>query len=100
MEVVALASPATFSTGYSGDFRGIPGERVTSTFRTPAHNREVGGVANSFHLRRDAQGRALGRDSVPPAGMSLTAYYRQLKALNPDKDVVLESDHVHMEPKG
>ena len=29
--------------------------QVTSTFRTPAHNRHVGGVANSYHLR----GRAI-----------------------------------------
>lgn len=80
-------------------FRGLPGEQITSTYRSPAHNREVGGVANSYHMRRDAQGHPLARDSVPPAGMSLTAYYHQLKAMNPDKDVILESDHVHMEPR-
>lgn len=80
-------------------FRGLAGEQVTSTFRTPEHNRAVGGVPNSYHMRRDAQGNALARDSVPPHGMSLSAYYHQLKALNPDKDVILESDHVHMEPR-
>jgi hypothetical protein len=74
-------------------FQGVPGERVTSTLRSAAHNKAVGGVANSYHLT----GRA--RDSVPPPGMSLTAYYHQLKALNPDKDVILESDHIHMEPR-
>lgn len=78
---------------FSTDFRGIPGERITSTLRSPAHNRAVGGVANSYHLTGQA------RDSVPPAGMSMAAYYHQLKALNPDKDVILESDHVHMEPR-
>jgi hypothetical protein len=59
----------------------------------------VGGVSGSYHTRKDAQGRPLARDSVPPPGMSLTVYYHQLKALNPDKDVILESDHVHMEPR-
>jgi Peptidase M15 len=28
--------------------------QVTSTFRSPAHNRRVGGVANSYHLRNRA----------------------------------------------
>jgi hypothetical protein len=73
--------------------RGIPGEQITSTRRTPAHNRAVGGVPNSYHL----SGRA--RDSVPPAGMSMAAYHRQLQALNPHLDVINEGDHIHMEPR-
>jgi hypothetical protein len=28
--------------------------RVTSTYRSPAHNRRVGGVANSYHMRNRA----------------------------------------------
>jgi len=80
-------------------FRGVDGERVTSGYRTPEHNREVGGVANSYHTRRDAQGNPLARDSVPPRGMSLAEYARQLRAANPHLQVILESDHVHMEPR-
>lgn len=72
----------------------MPGERISSTFRSPARNRAVGGVANSYHL----SGRA--RDSLPPRGMGLREYWRQLKVLNPDKDVILEDDHVHIEPRG
>src|SRR5688572_1843491 len=53
------------STGITGSGRAIDmGDvkqigsrwgRVTSTYRSPEHNRRVGGVANSYHLR----GRAI-----------------------------------------
>lgn len=87
---------------FNGKFnpRGLPGERVTSTFRTPARNAAVGGVPNSFHTRRGIDGKPLARDSVPPPGMSMSEYARRLKALNPNYDVINEGDHVHMEPKG
>lgn len=75
-------------------FTGVPGERVTSTVRTPAHNRSVGGVPNSYHLR------GLARDSVPPAGMSMNEYHRRLVAMNPHLEVINEGDHIHMEPRG
>lgn len=78
---------------------GIEGERVTSTYRSPAKNKAVGGVPNSYHMRKDAQGRPLARDSVPPPGMSMAAYAAQLKRLNPTMEVINEGDHVHMEPK-
>lgn len=80
-------------------FSGIDGERITSTFRTPERNRQVGGVPNSYHTRRDAQGRPMARDSVPPPGMSMAEYARRLQALNPDMQVINEGDHVHMEPR-
>jgi hypothetical protein len=50
-------------------------------------------VPNSFHLR------GLARDSVPPKGMGMGAYYEQLKRLNPLLQVLNEGDHVHMEPR-
>lgn len=79
----------------SGTFRpvGMAGETVTSTRRSAARNKAVGGVANSYHL----SGRA--RDSIPPPGMSMAEYHRRLKALNPHLDVINEGDHVHMEPR-
>jgi len=73
--------------------RGIAGERITSTLRSPAKNAAVQGKPNSYHL----SGRA--RDSVPPPGMSMSAYAEQLRRLNPGLDVINEGDHVHMEPK-
>lgn len=81
-------------------FNGIPGERVTSGYRTPEHNREVGGVGNSYHTRRGPDGQPLARDSVPPAGMSMGAYAAQLRRENPSLEVINEGDHVHMEPRG
>ena len=74
--------------------KGVKGERVTSTFRSPAHNKRVGGVPNSYHLK------GLARDSVPPAGMNMLAYYETLRRLNPNLDVINEGDHVHIEPRG
>lgn len=73
--------------------RGLSGERITSTRRSAAHNRQVGGVPNSYHLTGQA------RDSVPPPGMSMSEYHRQLKRLNPHLDVINEGDHIHMEPR-
>lgn len=82
-----------------GAFVGISGERITSTYRDPAKNKAVGGVPNSYHMRRDASGKPLARDSVPPSGMSMTAYAAELRRLNPTMKVINEGDHVHMEPK-
>ena len=93
---------ATLVAGFrspTGVFQGMRGERITSTFRTPEHNREVRGVPNSYHTRRDAQGRPLARDSVPPPGMSMAAYAAELRRLNPNMQVINEGDHVHMEPR-
>jgi len=92
-EVVAATLPAGFAP------KGIEGETVTSTFRTAARNKAVGGVANSYHKLRGPDGKALARDSTPPPGMSMNEYYRRLVALNPGLEVIKERDHVHMEPK-
>ena len=81
-------------------FRGLDGERVTSTFRDPSRNRRVGGVPNSYHMRRDASGNAMARDSVPPPGMSMSAYAAELRRRNPNMQVINEGDHVHLEPRG
>lgn len=86
----------------SGNFRvvGVPGERITSGYRTPAHNAQVGGVANSYHTRRGLDGKPLARDSVPPPGMSMATYAALIRKQNPHLDVINEGDHVHTEPKG
>ena len=90
---------ASAPSGFPGRFRGLDGETVTSTFRSPSKNRSVGGVRNSYHMRRDAKGNPMARDSVPPPGMGMAAYAEQLRRLNPWADVINEGDHVHMEPR-
>lgn len=84
----------------SSGFRGVEGETITSTFRSPAHNRSVGGVANSYHTRRYPDGRPMARDSVPPPGMSMSVYATMLRRMNPGLEVINEGDHVHLEPRG
>ena len=43
--------------------------RIGSAYRTPAHNRSVGGAKNSQHM----EGRAL--DLYPPTGMTIAKLY-------------------------
>ena len=95
-------APAAFNRPLAAGFSpsGISGETVTSTYRSPAHNARVGGVTNSYHMRRGSDGRPLARDSVPPPGMSMAQYHAILKRQNPHLDVINEGDHIHMEPKG
>ena len=90
-------APASAPSG-TMRFDVTPGARPTSTYRTAAHNKDVGGVANSYHTKRDAAGNAMAIDLVPPAGMSMAELHADLRRRNPDKDVINEGDHVHMEP--
>lgn len=49
--------------------------QVLSAYRTPAHNRKVGGARNSQHV----QGRAL--DLMPPTGYTVDTFYRLIRSL-------------------
>jgi hypothetical protein len=80
--------------------QGVNSAGITSTYRTPEHNKAVGGVANSYHTRRGPNGEPLAVDSVPPKGMSMGEYAAHLRRANPNYDVINEGDHVHIEPRG
>lgn len=45
---------------------------VSSAYRSPAHNRKIGGAPDSQHM----QGRAL--DLKPPAGMTVPEFYERI----------------------
>jgi len=64
--------------------------RVTSTYRSPAHNREVGGVPNSYHLL----GRAIDIARSPGVNHAMirAAYQRAGYRLVESLD---EGDHSH-----
>lgn len=73
----------------------FPTARPTSGYRTPAHNREVGGVPGSFHVKR----RAL--DVVVPLRYRRqfiqTAWRQRVtpRCTGPE-EVIDEGDHVHL----
>jgi hypothetical protein len=74
-------------------FGAVPNINVTSRQRSAAHNAQVGGVGNSFHMTNNA------RDFTPPKGMSMDALFKQLGHLyGSEYDVINEGDHVHVEP--
>ena len=90
------AGPATWApTGGKLDINGavqIAGRlgRVTSTYRSPEHNRRVGGVRNSYHLRGRAIdiARRAGVRHAEIAAALRTAGYHLVESLD-------EGDHSH-----
>lgn len=72
--------------------------RFTSGYRSPAHNKAVGGVSNSYHLT------ALAADFVPVVG-SWKQYDAQVKAIAAKYGyevlyhTVKSGLHFHIEPK-
>jgi len=73
---------------------GIPGLRITSTYRSPEKNRAVGGSSTSWHMNK-------ANPAVDVAGpqSSMQALYRKLKSLGYDAELLFNSpghyDHVH-----
>lgn len=76
----------------------FPGARITSGYRSPQKNTDVGGASRSYHLT----GNAI--DVVPPAGMPMNVFAAQLQAqLGPQGYTVMYGDpghldHVHIQP--
>lgn len=87
----ALAPSATLDpTSYVASLQQkVPGLQVTSTYRDPKKNAQVGGVANSFHKTGEAA------DLVPPR--------EQWQPVIADArangyEAIDEGDHIHIEP--
>lgn len=73
------------------------GARVTSGYRTPKRNAEVGGVSNSYHTRGSAEDPQA-YDLVPRAGETMDQLAARTRRELPGYDVINEGDHVHVEP--
>lgn len=78
--------------------QGLPGLRVTSTYRSPAHNRRVGGSPTSYHL--DRLNPAV--DVAGPTRM-LDLLYNRLRSV-PRRELIWRApghyDHLHFAARG
>jgi hypothetical protein len=63
--------------------------RITSGYRTPSHNREVGGVTNSRHLTGQAADLVVAEEHMQPLASVAASFHELL--------VIREVDHVHVE---
>ncbi|QWF19302.1 D-Ala-D-Ala carboxypeptidase family metallohydrolase [Lysobacter capsici] len=83
-----ITMPADLNTAFASLSNSFPGTQITSTTRTPQHNREVGGVANSQHLRGTAADFAV--PAAQRAAFIEAARQQGFEAID-------EGDHVHLE---
>lgn len=83
-----ITMPTDLNTAFASLSNSFPGTQITSTTRTPEHNREVGGVANSQHLRGTAADFAVPAAQRPAF---IEAARRQ------GFEAIDEGDHVHLE---
>lgn len=88
--VPGMPTPAQVSGAF-------PGVNLTSGLRSPAHNAEVGGVPNSWHLMgtQDAPGAL---DLVPPHGMSMPQFASAVQGQYPQARIINKGSHLHVQP--
>ena len=106
----ALATPATSAA--SGTDAGAKmaairaglvsqGLKVNSGFRTPDHNKAVGGVGNSYHMSGTPDA-PLANDFAPRAGETMAQAEARAKAavaaVDPSFKVLNEGNHIHVQP--
>jgi hypothetical protein len=70
----------------------FPGARMSSGYRTPQRNAQVGGVSNSMHTR--GKGQAV--DLVPGRGQSIASLAEQARKSGRFTEVLPEKDHLHV----
>ncbi|QWP79232.1 hypothetical protein J5226_12945 [Lysobacter sp. K5869] len=83
-----IAMPADMGQAFAALGSAFPGTRITSTTRSPQHNREVGGVPNSQHLSGTAADFVV--DGSQKAAFIAEARRQGFEAID-------EGDHVHLE---
>jgi hypothetical protein len=78
----------------------VPGAQPTNTFRTPEHNRRVGGVPGSFHTRGSPDDpRAV--DLIPAEGESMGQLEARLRSSGANTvELINEGDHIHVAVDG
>lgn len=74
-----------------------PGARITSGYRDPAHNADVGGVVNSWHTAGtpDAPGAI---DVAPGPGQTVAGVAASIARRLPQLRTLNEGNHVHVQP--
>ena len=73
------------------------GLKVNSGYRTPAHNAEVGGVNNSFHMSGTPDA-PLAYDFSPAPGQTMAQAAAAVQAAAPGFKVLNEGNHIHVQP--
>lgn len=86
-------APAALDDWASGVAAAAPDAQVTSGYRTPAHNAEVGGVRGSRHTT----GQAV--DLVPRPGETMAQLYARVSRA-PGVRAINEGNHVHVQANG
>lgn len=88
----ATRAPSGGTLNPSNDFASLTqrfGIRPSSTTRSPQHNRNVGGVANSYHLTGEAA-------DYPVPNQLKPQFMAQARSMG--YEAIDEGDHVHLEP--
>lgn len=83
-----ITMPADLDQAFASLGNAFPGSRITSTVRSPQHNRDVGGVPNSQHLRGTAADFVV--EGPQKAAFIAEAQRQGFEAID-------EGDHIHLE---
>ncbi len=93
-----MASGRGGGKGWENQVASQFGLRISSGYRDPAHNREVGGVPNSYHTQMDRYGQSRAYDFVgsPQAMAQAIAAARAAGAVEAMIHNVGSGNHAHI----